>query len=422
MPPLHHHGDVENAEHAPHAQHDGHGHEGFARAAAHAGDGVGECQQAVEQADDPCLQHAQLNDLRGTGEQPHQPRRRQIGGDTDELGDDSRRRDAEDGALSGTGLHTRAQILAHIGGDGHGEAGNGQEREALDLGIRAVGRRGHLAEGVDVGLHHHVGKADHRVLDTGGQAVAQDLPQQRAVQPQGRQLQLIDGALLGQMDDAQHGAERLGDDGGQRRGPHAPPQHRHEQQVQDHIGHGRDDQEVQGPLAVAQGVHDTGKGVVHHTRAHTGEVAPEVADGIGQHLGIRVHPQQQRRGEQYADDGEDQAADEAQQHGGVDGSGHLVIVPCAEIAGDGHAHAAGGAGEEADKQEDQGAGGADGGQRVVAQEVADDQRVGGVVQLLKQLAQENGNGESGDEPPGHAVGHVFGGGRGQEGCTPFKMR
>ena len=40
-----------------------------------------------------------------------------------------------------------------------------------------------------------------------------------------------------------------------------------------------------------------------------------------------------------------------------------------------------GAGEEADQQEDQRAGGADGGQRVVTQKVADDQGVGGVVQV-----------------------------------------
>ena len=418
VPPLHHHRDVEDAEHAPHAQHDGHGHEGLSGAPAHAGDGVGERQQAVEQADGACLQHAQLDDLRRPGEQLYQPRRPQIGGHADDLRNDGCRRDAENSALSGTGLHARAQILPHIGGDGHGEAGDGQEGEALDLGVRAVGGGGHLAEGVDVGLHHHVGKADDGILNTGGQTVAQDLPQQRAVHPQGGQLQLVDGTLLGKVHDAQHGAECLGDDGGQRRRPHAPAQHRHEQQVQHHVGQGGDDQEVQRALAVTQRVHDACKGIVHHTRAHTGEIAPEVADGVGQHLRVGVHPPQQGGGEQNADDGEDQAADQSQQHGGVDGAGHLVIIPCAEVTGDGHAHAAGGSREEADQQEDQGAGGADGGQRVVAKEVADDQGVGGVVQLLEQLAQENGNGEAGDEPPGHAVGHILCGGSGHVRCTP----
>lgn len=418
VPPLHHQRNVENTEHTPYAQHDGHGHEDLARAPAHAGDGVGERQQAVEQTDGARLQHAQLNNLRRPGEQLHQPRRPQIGGHADQLGDDSRRRDAEDGALLGTGLHTRAQILAHIGGDSHGKAGDRQEREALDFGVRAVGRRGHLAEGVDVGLHHHVGQRDHGVLHTGGQAVAQDLPQQRAVHPQGGQLQLVDSALLGQMDDAQHGAEYLRDDGGQRRRPYAPAEHRHEQQVEGHVGQGGDDQEVQRALAVAQRVHNAGKGIVHHTRTHTGKVAPEVADGVGQHLRVGVHPPQQGGGEQHTDDGEDQTADQSQQHGSVDGAGHLVVVPRAEIAGNGHAHAAGGAGEEADQQEDQRAGGADGGQRVVTQKVADDQGVGGVVQLLEQLAEKDGDSEPGDEPPGHAVGHILCGGSGHVRYTP----
>ena len=407
MPPVHDGGDVQDTEHAPDAQHDGHGYESLTRAPAHAGDGVGEGQQTVEQADGPRLQHAQPDDLRRAGEQGHQPRRRQIGDDADDLRNDGCRRDAENSALSGTGLHARAQILPHIGGDGHGEAGDGQEGEALDLGVRTVGSGGHLAEGVDIGLHHHVGKADDGVLNTGGQAVAQDLPQQRAVDPQGGQLQLIDGALLGKVHDAQHGAECLGDDGGQRRRPHAPAQHRHEQQVQHHVGQGGDDQKVQRALAVAQRVHDACKGVVHHTRAHTGEVAPEVGDGVGQHLRVGVHPPQQGGGEQNADDGEDQAADQSQQHGGVDGAGHLIIIPCAEVAGDSHTHATGGAGEKADQQEDQRAGGTDGGQCVVSQKVADDQGVSGVVELLEQLAQENGDGESGDEPPGYAVGHVL---------------
>ena len=381
---------------------------------------MGEGQQKVEQRDGAGLQHAQGQHRRRFGEQADQRRSGQIRQYADDLGNDGRRQDAEPRTTAGPLLLSRAQVLADVGGDGHGEAGDRQEGEALDLGVRAVGRHGVLAEGVDVGLHHHVGQGDDGVLHPGGQAVAQNLPQQRAVDPQGAPAELENGALLGQVQQAQHHADRLGDDGGDGCRPHAPAEHAHKQQVKGDVGEGRDDQVVQGAAAVAQGVHDAGEGVVHNHRADPGKVAAEVADSVIHHLGVGLHPPQQRGGEAHAHGGEEDAAEQAQQHRGVDGAGHPVIVPRAEIAGDGHTRAGGRTGEEADHQEHQRARGADGGQGVIPQESADDQRVGGVIELLKELAEKNRDGKHADETPGNAVGHVLGSG-GRHGITLLSM-
>ena len=89
-----------------------------------------------------------------------------------------------------------------------------------------------------------------------------------------------------------------------------------------------------------------------------------------------------------ADDRQQRARDEAERQQRVDGLLHAVVVLRAEIARDDHARTHRNAVDQTDHQENQVAGGADRGQRLAAQKVADDQRIRRVVQLLKQVAQK----------------------------------
>ena len=102
-----------------------------------------------------------------------------------------------------------AEILADKSRQRHGEAGNGQERKALQLGVRAVGRHGDLAEGIDVGLDNDIRKTDDGVLHAGRQTVADDLAEHFAVDTQLFKLKLIDRALFHQVDHAQDHADGL---------------------------------------------------------------------------------------------------------------------------------------------------------------------------------------------------------------------
>ena len=61
-------------------------------------------------------------------------------------------------------LSSPAQVLPDEGGNGRGKAGNGQEGEALHLGIGAAAAHGHLAKGIDIGLHHYIGQRDDGIL------------------------------------------------------------------------------------------------------------------------------------------------------------------------------------------------------------------------------------------------------------------
>ena len=209
MDDAHDDGDIRDPDHTPEQQHDDHRHEGLARAAADRRDGVGVGEQAEEQRGRAHLPRAEGDDVRRGAEEGDELRRKQIHRHADQLRDDDGSDDAEARALLGAVMQTGTEILADKGRQRHGEARDGQEGEPLKLGIRAVGSHGDLAEGIDVGLHDDVGKADDGVLHAGGQAVADDLAEHFAVDAQLLQLQLIDRALFHQMDEAQHHAHGL---------------------------------------------------------------------------------------------------------------------------------------------------------------------------------------------------------------------
>lgn len=89
----------------------------------------------------------------------------------------------------------------------------------------------------------------------------------------------------------------------------------------------------------------------------------------------------------------------------MDGQTHVVVVLGTEIPGDDHPCADGDAAQKADEHEDKAAGGADRGQRVAAQKVAHNQGVGGVIELLKEIAEEDGQRKKGDAFANGAVEH-----------------
>ena len=90
----------------------------------------------------------------------------------------------------------------------------------------------------------------------------------------------------------------------------------------------------------------------------------------------------------------------------MDGALYAVMVARAEIARDRHARAHGQTLEKADEQEDQRAGRADGGERLVAEITPDDQRVRRVIELLEDLAQQHGERKSRDQLPWASFCHV----------------
>ena len=191
----------------------------------------------------------------------------------------------------------------------------------------------------------------------------------------------------------QHTADALAQEGGPGHTGHAHLETGHEQDVHADVGQGRDGQEVEGGLAVAQRGEDAGGDVVEEHEGQAQHVDVQIQRGICQNFVRGVDELQQAVAAHQTNEHQHGA-----QHGGTDQRGvdrglHLVVVLRAEVAG--HDDRAADIAAEGEGDEDQGdlVAVAHGGQRVLADELACHKAVGDVIQLLEDDAAEHGQAE-----------------------------
>ena len=206
------------------------------------------------------------------------------------------------------------------------------------------------------------------------------------------------------MDATQHSANALRNGGGQCGRTHTQVHQAHKQQVQDDVDQGGADQIVKRMAAVAHGVVDAHKDVVHHCEDGAAEIEAVIGDGV-YHCSIgNAHPAEDNGCAGGTHNGQCCAGAEAEGDGGVDGLADRTIVFCAEVSGDHHAGAHGQAVEEADHQKDQTTGAGYCAHGVVVDKIADTPGVKGVIHLLEHLPQENREGKEQNGFPDGALG------------------
>ena len=233
-------------------------------------------------------------------------------------------------AQQGRAIHTVqlacAQILA-----GKGDAGLGKGiHDAVHKALNAVGcggtGHGSAAKAVDGGLHHHIGHIEHDALHTGGQANGDDQAQRLGRKAQKAHIQM-QGALLTHEDAHHHkGRNALADHSGQAHTGHAHIKYDHKNQVEHHIHKARSRQAIQRAAGVAHAAQQRRAKVIDHGDGHTAKVNAQIQNRHIQHIGGGAHGHQQGPGSQNAHHGQHAAADHAQQHGGVYGFLHAVII------------------------------------------------------------------------------------------------
>ena len=246
--------DVDDADDAPHREHDHHRYDRAARAAADRGDGMRESQQAVEERYRARLLHTEGDNAGRAVEKCDELTRPEVVTKADQLSHNDGDENAEARAALGAVILPGAEVLPHERGTSHRKACDGQESEAFDLAVRTVGGHGKHAEGVDLRLDDDVGKADDAVLHTGGQAVANNFAQHTGVEADVARRDGVDLALFEQVDQAEHTARALRENGRHRGGPHAPTEHADEEKVKRDVDERGHDEVMQRAAAVAKGV------------------------------------------------------------------------------------------------------------------------------------------------------------------------
>ena len=375
--------DIGDADDAPAHQHDDHGDHGLARAPQDAGDAMGKCQQAVEQRDRMSLGGAVPDDLGIIVECGNKHGSQYVDADPDDLGKDDRADDAKPGAAFYPVEFLGAKILSDEGGQRQSKAGDGQEAEALDLGVSATAGYRHFTKAVDIGLDDDIGKGNDGILQSCGQAVGNDHFQVAAGKtdlPQGYAVILLGPHKSAQ---AQQGTDKLGNDGGQRRRAHAPVEDTHKQQVQHHIDDRGNDEVYERMTAITHGLQDAHKNVVHDKGQGPQKINSEIDDRIFEHIGRRAHPGQYFRSEDQSEYSQQQTRGQSKGNVGVDGLFEIFLIPGAKIPGDDHPGAHGYAVEKSHKEQDETARGADRGQCVAAEKISHNEGICRIVKLLE---------------------------------------
>ena len=327
-------------------------------------------------------------------------------------------------AQKNAGDHGAQQAVAHhavqivilacthvLAGKGHGglrKGVHGRVDEAFQIGRCRASSHDRGAEGIDGGLDHHIGQAEHGALQARRQADEQDLLQGTGVKAQLVQVQMQRALFPHQHGGDQAGRHCLTDDGGQRNARHAHGKADDEHKVQHHIDDTGRRQTVQRTLGVAHGPQQSAAEVVQHVHGHADEVDLEVQRRKVDDILRAAHELQQAAGGKKAHHGQQYAAGKAQRHGGVHGVLYAVLVLCAKAAGSYDVRAQREPNEQVHQQIDQGTVGADCGQRGAAGKAAHHHNVCRVEQQLQNAGCSQRNGKQNDLLQHRAAGQVSG--------------
>ena len=179
-----------------------------------------------------------------------------------------------------------------------------------------------------------------------------------------------------------------------------------EQKVQNNIDGRGQKQIVKRPTAVSERVHNALAGIIENDSQNACKIVPEIGDRVRQYLGIGSHPAQNVRRHADTEDGQNETTEDTQKNDRMDGALDPVWIVGTEIPGNCDARAERQSFKEADEQENERARGADGGKRRIAEKAADDERIGRIVELLKNLAEQNRQGKACNQPPETSFRHV----------------
>ena len=293
----------------------------------------------------------------------------------------------------------RAQVLAREGHHRLAQRHDGIVHDQLHLEVGGEGGDGGFPQAVDVILGHHVGQRDHQRLHPRWHAHLHGLIKHLPVEAHPAEPQRVGALEPGEPPHHISGGEGLGDQRRPGRSGHAQAQPCDEQPVRRHVHQSAHRLGCQRAPAVAQGPQQAGAQVVEHDGRHGDEVDAQIGRSHAQYRLRRAHQAQIGRGDELAQYEQQHAARAAQRHRAVDGGIQLPVVVAAPGPGRQHPRAHRHAAEEAHQAGDQHAAHADGRGGVGVDQVAREDQIHRVVELLHQAGQQQRQREQGKLPP-----------------------
>ena len=205
------------------------------------------------------------------------------------------------------------------------------------------------------------------------------------------------------------GAEHIGQHRSRGHALYRHVEHRHEEQVHQHIQNTRDYQGLQRHFCVPHAAEDGRLEIIQQNGGHAQQIDAQIAQGEGQHVLRHAQCPQQGPGRQLAQQRNQNAPDDGHEHRRVYRAADGVPVPLANSVGDDYIGAQGDAHKQVDDQADHRAVGphrrhGDGAE--LSRKIAHHRQVRGVEQLLQNGRGRHGQGVSGQFVPDGAAQHI----------------
>ena len=299
-----------------------------------------------------------------------------------------------------------AQVLPAVGCHGDARSLKGGRDDIVYSGAGGHCRHSGSAQGVhralqNDGAHGGDGKLQaHGYADGGDIAHTAEIGLQvRFADMQHRHLQL-DVHQAGQTGGG------LRDNGGVGRALHVHAEAGHEQNIQQHIDEHRHDKKQQGRAAVAQGAEHAGGQIVENGGAGAHEHDEDVAVGLVVNICRGVGNAEQGACGEIGEQGDEQGEEKTQPDQLAGTAADSLGVSGTKALGDGDGKAGADAQGKAQHQKVQRPRGAHGGKGVDTQQTADDDAVGQIIKLLKQVSDQKRSAEGQNTAERRTCGHV----------------
>ena len=264
------------------------------------------------------------------------------------------------------------------------------------------------AEGIDGGLDHEIGEAEHHALNARGQSDAKNTPAFFGVPVPTEEARLDVQDVLCRAEPAKKidGVDHIGNEGGIGYTVDIHAESEHEGDIQHDVQHTGGDEADERRARIAAAAEDGGFEIVQPDGGQAQQIDAQI--GLGHAHDFLWHAElvQKRCGKQFADEHEQQAEDQGKQNGSMHGSLYFFRLLPPNIARDDYIGAQRNAHEEAHHEPDDRRIVPHRGHGVLADELAQRQDIGCIEKLLQHACEHEGPGKDKKLAGNRTVQHI----------------
>ena len=299
-------------------------------------------------------------------------------------------------------------VLSGEGGRSKTNTHHRQHHKLVDFHAGTPACHNIRAEYIDIGLHENVGNGSHHLLDRCRQSDADDAVQQRPVHAELFPTDAVWAVCCGQHIQRQNRRKALCNNGCKRHTLDSHAEGNDKQKIEHGIDNSGKNQEIQRMAGIADSAENAGAHVVEHQTGNTAKVNFKIRCRLTDDIVRCAHHAEHVRRDENAENGKGNGENKRHHQCRADGAADLFIRLCAIILRDNDTGTGGKSHEKADQRIDDRTDGADGGECFLADKVADNDAVNGVVKLLEEISGHQRKREEKKLFPDRALGHIAG--------------